>query len=135
MQRLFKITLKLIAGVTLLVILLFFGLMWYVTYNKNKVLKLVNTELNDGLDGTITIGDMRPNFFQQFPHISLGLQRVLVLDKRFVQHHHTLLDAKNLSISVNAWALLTGKLAINHITISNATVDIFTDSAGYSNLS
>jgi hypothetical protein len=135
MTRLLKVVLKIVAGTALLVILLFFGVIWYITYNKNKVLKLVNTELNSGLDGTITIGDMRPNFFQQFPHISLGLQRVLVIDKRFAEHHHTLLDAKDLSISVNAWALLRGKLAINHITISNASVDIFTDSLGYSNLS
>src|ERR1700754_2111256 len=135
MPRTLKIILKLIAGIALIVILVFFGLLWYVNSHKEKVLKLVNTELNNKLDGTIVIGDMKPNFFKRFPDISLGLSNVLVRDKRFTQHHRTLLDAKNLSISVNAWALLRGSININYIDISNAAVVLFTDSSGYSNQS
>lgn len=134
MRRLLKIVLKIVASIALLVLLLLFGAMLYITYNKDNVLKLVNAELNKVLDGKITIGSMRSGFFQQFPHISLELQNVFVRDKRFAEHHHTLLNAKYISISVNAWALLRGELAVNHINISNASVDIFTDSSGYSNL-
>jgi len=57
MPRTLKIILKLIAGIALIVILVFFGLLWYVNSHKEKVLKLVNTELNNKLDGTIVIGD------------------------------------------------------------------------------
>src|ERR1700744_776407 len=76
---------------------------------------------------------MQPDFFKRFPDISLKLSNVLVRDKRFAEHHRTLLDAKNFSISVNAWALLKGTLNIKHIDIDNAAVDLYTDSTGYSN--
>jgi hypothetical protein len=135
MPRTLKIILKLIAGIALLVILLFFGALWYVNSHKSTVLKLVNTGLNERLDGTVIIGDMKPNFFQRFPNISLALSNVLIRDKQYPVHHHTLLDAKDFTISVNAWSLLTGKLNINNIDIGNASVDLFTDSSGYSNVS
>ena len=135
MQRTLKIILKVIAGIALTVVLLFFGALWYVNSNKNAVLKLVNIELNAKLDGTVAIGDMKPNFFQRFPNISLALSNVLIRDKQYASHHHTLLDAKDFTISVNAWSLLTGKLNINNIDIGNASVDLFTDSNGYSNIS
>lgn len=135
MPRVLKIVLKVIAALVVVIALLFFGSLWYITHNKSKVLKLVNDELNTKFDGTIIIGDMKPNFFQHFPNISLGLKNVLIRDKRFAEHHRTLLDAKDFSISVKAWPLLTGSLDINHIDISNAAVDLFTDSTGYSNRS
>jgi hypothetical protein len=135
MSRPLKIIFKLIGTIAVIVILVFFGTLWYINYHKNKVLQLVNNELNDKLDGTVIIGDLKPNFFQRFPDISLGLKNVLIRDKRFAEHHRTLLDAKDLSISVNVWALLRGNLRINYIDISNAAVDLYTDSTGYSNQS
>src|SRR5579863_1066262 len=135
MPRVLKIILKLLAVLAVIVILLFAGSLWYVNSHKDKMLQLVNRELNDKLDGTIIIGDMQPDFFHRFPDVSLGLINVLIRDKRFNQHHRTLLDAKNFAISVRAWPLLRGELVINHIDISNAAVDIYTDSTGYSNRS
>jgi len=135
MPRVLKIILGLLAVLVVIAILLFFGSLWYVNSHKDKVLKLVNQELNDKLDGTIIIGDMQPDFFHRFPDVSLGLKNVLIRDKRFNEHHRTFLDAKNFSVSVRAWPLLRGELIINHIDISNAAVDIYTDSTGYSNRS
>jgi AsmA-like C-terminal region/AsmA family len=135
MPRWLKNTFKSIAGIAIFLLLLLSGAMLYVTYNKAKVLKLVNTELGKNLDGTVTVGDMQPRFFKGFPNISLALKNVLVRDRRFSQHHHTLLDAKDFDISVNAGALLSGGISINHIVISNAAIDLYTDSTGYSNSS
>jgi AsmA-like C-terminal region/AsmA family len=133
MPRFLKITLWIIVGIAVILVVLFFGGLWYVNSHKEKVLKLVNTELNQTLDGTIIIGDMQPDFVKRFPDISLKLSNVLVRDKRFAEHHRTLLDAKNFAISVNVWALLKGDIHIKHIDISNAAVDLYTDSTGYSN--
>ncbi len=130
-----KTTLKIIAAIAVFILLLLAGLMFYISQNKEKVLRLVNTELNKNLDGTVTIGDMRPRFFKGFPNISLSLKNVLVRDRRFEQHHHTLLDAKDFDVSVNIVGLLKGSVSINHVDISNAAIDLYTDSTGYSNSS
>jgi len=130
-----KISLKVLGGIVVLVLLLLVGATLYITYNKEKVLKLVNDKLNESLDGQVTIGDMSPQFFSGFPKLSLGLKNVLIRDKQFARHHHTLLDAKDFAVSVNAGALFRGTVSINHVVISNASIDLYTDSTGYSNTS
>ena len=135
MSRWLKNGLKILAGLILLVILFVIGVMLYVTYNKARVLKMVSNELNQKLDGQITIGDMKPQLFKRFPNISLELKNVTIRDKRFIEHKHTLLDAKEFYVSLNVFSMLTGKANIDRIDINNATADVYTDSTGYSNLS
>lgn len=135
MPNWFKTVLKIIGGIIVLILLILVGATLYINFNKAKVLKMVNTELQKNMDGTVIIGDMRSQFFKGFPNISLGLKNVLIRDKRFSEHHHTLLDAKDFDVSVNAGALLKGTFSIKHIDISNASIDLYTDSTGYSNTS
>ena len=135
MPKWLKISLKIFAGLVTLLLLALIGSTVYISYNKAKVLALVNTELKTNINGTIIIGDMEPEFFKGFPEISLRLKNVLIRDDRFAQHHHTLLDAKDFAVSLDALPILRGAVKINHIAISNATVDIYTDSTGYSNTS
>lgn len=135
MPKWLKIILKSLGVLVTLVMLLILGIFLYITYNKDKFLKLVNTELNKRIDGTVSIGGLSPQFFKQFPDVSLGLKNVVIRDKEFARHHHTLLDAQDFSVSVHASDLVKGTIKINHVDISNATIDLFTDSTGYSNTS
>ncbi|RKR83563.1 AsmA-like protein [Mucilaginibacter gracilis] len=135
MPALLKTILKIVGSLILVIALLIVAAFAYITLRKDKFLKMVNTELNKSVDGTVIIGNMHPMFFKRFPNISLGLENVLIRDKRFNEHHHTLLDAKNFDLSVNTANLLTGTIAINHLAISNASIDLYTDSTGYSNTS
>jgi hypothetical protein len=135
MPKWFKTSLKILAGFVLLILLIIVGATLYITFNKAKVLKMVNEQLDKSVDGTLVIGDMKPNFFRGFPDISLGLKNVLIRDKNFAQHKHTLLDAKDFNVSINTASLFRGTIDINHIEISNAAIDLFTDSTGYSNTS
>ena len=133
MPKWVKTTLKILSGIIALVIVAFIAIFVYVIFNKQKVLGLITTELNKNLNGTLTIGSLDPTFFKGFPGVSVGLKNVVIKDKLWATHHHTLLDAKNLYVSVDASALLKGTVSINKIEISNANIDLFTDSSGYSN--
>jgi len=135
MPKWLKISLKIFAGLIILIVLLVLGAMLYVTYNKDRVLKVVSAELNQKMDGQITIGDLKPQFFKHFPQFSLELKNVQIRDRRFAEHHHTLLDAKEFYVSLNAFSLLTGKASIGRVDIDHAAADLYTDSTGYSNLS
>jgi hypothetical protein len=135
MPKWIKISLKVLAGVILLVILLIIGSLLYVTYNKARVLKMVSNELNQKLDGEITIGDMKPQFFKNFPDVSLELKNVTIRDRQFAKHKHTLLDAREFYVSLNALSMIRGKASIERVDIDDATADLYTDSTGYSNLS
>lgn len=135
MPRWLKIVLKTLGGLIALLLLVAGGLALYIYFNKQKVLTAVNAELRKHVNGSVTIGDMHPQFFKGFPNVSLELTDVLVRDTAYQKHHHTLLSAKNVDISVDARALLHSSISINHIAISNAAVDLYTDATGYSNTS
>lgn len=128
-----KTTLKILGALTGIVIIAFAGIFMYIIFNKEKVLKMITTELNKNLDGTLTIGKLDPTFFKGFPGVSVNLKDVVIKDRQWPAHHHTLLDAKNVDVSVNATALLKGNVEINKIDIGQANIDLFTDSTGYSN--
>ena len=128
-----KTILKVLGGIIAIVIVAFIGVTIYVVYNKHKVLNLITTELNKNLNGTLTIGGLNPTFFKGFPGVSVALKDVTLKDKLWANHHHTLLSAKDIYVSVDASALLKGTVNINKVEISNANIDLFTDSTGYSN--
>ncbi|GAA4319942.1 hypothetical protein GCM10023149_18940 [Mucilaginibacter gynuensis] len=133
MPKWLKTTLKVLGGFVALIIIIFIGLTVYVSYNKQKVLTLITNTLNKSLDGSLSIGDIDPTFFSGFPGVSVSLKNVLLKDNQWAKHHHTLLQAGDVGVSVNALSLLMGDVDINKIVINNASIDLFTDSTGYSN--
>ncbi len=135
MPKWLKVLLKVVAGIFLLFILLSVGLFIYVNTHKEKVLTLITGTLNKNLDGKLTIGDIETTFFKGFPGISVSLRNVSIRDKRWAEHRHTLLDAKDFDVSINTAALLRGAIRISNIEISNAVIDLYKDSTGYSNTS
>ncbi|MEN0052998.1 MAG: AsmA family protein [Mucilaginibacter sp.] len=133
MPKWVKIILKITGGAIAFIIVAFIAITVYVVFNKQKVLQMITTELNKNLNGSLAIGALDPTFFKGFPGVSVSLKNVTLKDKLWANHHHTLLDAKNLYVSVNTIALLKGTVDIDKIEISNAVIDLFTDSTGYSN--
>ncbi len=130
-----KLIAKIIAGLVALIILLFVAAGIYIHYHKEALTKLVIKEANKSLNGTLNIGNLEPSFFKNFPGISVGLENIELRDKRWAEHHHTLLKAKDLDVAVNVLAFLKGNIVVNHINIENAAIDLYTDSTGYSNAS
>lgn len=133
MPKWIKIALKVLASLAGVIIIAFASISMYIIFNKEKVLKMITAELSKNLNGTLTIGKLDPTFFRDFPGVSVSLKDVVIKDKQWAVHHHTLLNAKNFDVSVNAAALLHGNTEINKIAISDAAIDLFTDSNGYSN--
>ena len=117
----------------LLVIIVFAGLSFYISGHKAKVIALVTAELNKNLDGNLVVGGVQTSLFENFPALSVKLENVTLRDKQYEQHHHTLLDTKNLDVSINFNDLFKGRVSIDHIDINNAIIDLYTDSNGYSN--
>lgn len=135
MPRWSKIALKTLGVIFILVLIGYISIAVYVNYHKKELLATITKELNKNLNGSLVIGSMEPSFLQGFPGVSLTLKNVVMKDKEWAKHRHTLLDAKLFDISVNAFGLLRGTIQINKITISDASIYLFTDSNGYANTS
>ena len=128
-----RVIARIILAIFLLLIVAYLSLAWYINTHKKEVLAQVTATLNEDIKGTLAIGDLDPTFLGGFPHVSLRLQNVVIRDSLYASHKHTFLNAGDLSLSVNPLALIRGAILIKKITIRNASIDMFTDSTGYSN--
>ncbi len=131
--RWFRWTLRGMGILLLLQIIFGVGVIWYVKSHKPEILAMVTEKLNENLNGKLTIADMEPTFFENFPRISLHLKNVTIRDTMFESHSKTLLQAEDFDIALNALAFIKGAVEIHKISISNASVNLFTDVNGYSN--
>jgi len=135
MPRWSKIALKVFGILVGLVLIVYIAAATYVTVNKKELLVSITKELNKNLDGSMTIESMDPTFLGGFPGVSVKLKNVLLKDKLWNQHKHTLLTARDFEVALNTLGLLTGTIEIKKIGIDNAAIYLFTDSNGYSNTS
>lgn len=130
-----KIILK-IAGIALSILLvLWLGIAAYVTTNKKALLESVTAQLNRDITGELKIENMEPDLIRGFPGISVSLKNILLRDSLYQQHHHDLLVAKEATISLNIFSLLSGSPDIKKLTITNGKIYLFTDSLGNTNTS
>ncbi|ASU33726.1 AsmA family protein [Mucilaginibacter xinganensis] len=135
MARWLKISLIIFASLVLFFIVVLAGLSIYISSHKTKVIAMVTAELNKNLDGKLTVGDVKTSLFERFPSLSVKLENVSLRDKQFERHHHTLLNTRSFDVAVNFKQLLKGNVNIDHIDITGANIDLFTDSSGYTNTS
>ena len=135
MPRWSKLILKTLGVIVILIFIGYISIAIYVNLHKQELLKTVTKELNKNLNGTLEIGSIDPTFLRGFPGVSLSLKNVVIRDKEWSKHKHTLLSAKLFDVSVNTIGLIRGAIEIKKITISDASIYLFTDTAGYSNTS
>src|SRR6476661_9167125 len=123
---------------TFAIILLVFLIAWvalavYISVNKKQILISLTEELNQNLNGKLTINSMEPALIQGFPGISVSLNQVLLRDSLYDIHKHDLLRAEHVYAAVNVISLLRRNPQINNISISNGRIYLYTDSLGRSN--
>lgn len=135
MPRWSKITLKVLGVLIGLILIIFIAAGIYVNANKKSLLATITKKLNQNLNGSIAIEGMDATFLRGFPGVSLSLRNVVLKDSLWNIHHHTLLEVKDLDVSVNTLALFRGTVDINKIGLNNATIYLFTDTNGYTNTS
>ncbi|CAL1518256.1 AsmA-like C-terminal region-containing protein [Chitinophaga sp. MM2321] len=133
MRKWLKVTLITGGSIIGLIILLFLGLTWYMHANKANFLKQITSQLNDHINGKLTIQDMEPSLFRSFPNVSIALKKVVLQDSLWQQHHHTLLDVDYIFVRVNTLSLLRKHVDVREVTLQNGTVYMYTDTSGYSN--
>lgn len=133
MSHWFKITLRVVGLILSLFLIAWIGLSAYVYTHKKKILTSITTQLNEDLNGKLTINRMEPSLIRGFPGISVALEDVELRDNLWSVHKHDLLRAKNVYVSVNAFSIFSGSVKIMDIELKNAEIYLFTDSTGIRN--
>ncbi len=135
MARWLKISLKVLASFFLLIIILWLGATYYINHNNKAILGTILNQLNSNVNGKIEVGSMETTLLKGFPGVSVSLKKVQLRDSLWAQHKHDLLNADDIDVSLNVFSLIAGNIKINKIGINNATIYIYTDTAGYTNTS
>ncbi|HVU59182.1 MAG TPA: AsmA-like C-terminal region-containing protein [Puia sp.] len=136
MKKFFRYSLWIAGSLGCLLILLWLGLAAYVTIQKQTILQKTRVELKKRLGGDASIGDMDISFFHHFPNVTVHLSKVTLRDSLWQEHHHDLLDAGNLYISLALFrSVFAGKLRVGRVYVEKGSVYLFTDTTGYSNTS
>ncbi|MGV3508784.1 MAG: AsmA family protein, partial [Sphingobacteriaceae bacterium] len=128
-----KIILKIFGIVLCVLLVLWLGIAAYVTSNKKSLLADLTTQLNNNINGKLTIESMEPALIRGFPGISVSLKNVVLQDSLYQQHRHSLLDAKEVFIALNVFSFFGGKVQIEKFNINDGKIYLFTDSLGNSN--
>lgn len=135
MSKWLRIALKALLGLCIVLALIWFGAAFYIKQNNQKILSQILTQVNQKVSGQVTIGSMSPNLLKGFPNVSVSLNEVLIRDSLWKNHHHDLVNAKKIEVSLNIFSLLAGTVNIRKAGLNNADICIYTDSTGYSNTS
>lgn len=115
-----------------------FLLLWavlasYVFTHKEQILSTIISQLNEDLNGKLSIRSMEPSLIRGFPGISVSLENVLLRDSLWDIHKHDLLRAKKVYVAINAFSILSGTASIKDIRINDAEIYLLTDSNGVRN--
>lgn len=124
-SRFFKIT-----GITLvtIILLLFFIPYLFPGFVSGKIKGLVNSSISGQLD----FSKARLSFFNHFPSLTLTLYDFNLKGSAPFQQD-TLVSANQLSFGINLKSLLSKKVKIDEIYLTNAFINIQVDSAGNAN--
>lgn len=107
----------------------------YVSIHKNSIKLYIEKQFNQSFCGTLTIKNIEPNFWKQFPNISLVLDGVTIRDNNWQIHQKDFGKVEHIYIGIKVLPLLSGAVNIRKIIVSDGSLFAFQDSLGQSNLS
>ena len=117
-----------------LLLLVWVALAIYVSVKKASLLEKARTEIKANLGADVQIGQLDISLFRHFPSITLQLSDVSIRDSLWPQHHHDLLQAKNVFVSCQIFRSLSSrKVQLGKIFLEHGTIYFYRDTSGYSN--
>ncbi len=128
-----RVLIFIMSGLLLLLIIAGAGFSWYIQANKAKILKNITGQLSERLQGTLTIKDMEPSVWKNFPSFSIKLEKVMLCDTLYPIHKIPMLQVDGLYLQIDLKSLLTQHPEIEKITATGGIMHLFTDSSYYSN--
>lgn len=135
MNRWLRGILLLILIGTGLTVFIYLALRLYLYRNEDKILTLVREEVQDRIQGELEIEGLDFALFRHPGEIAIDLKGVRLRDSLWDVHKVTLFEARALGIVFHPWELLGTKKEWKGLYLEGASLNLFFDSLGYSNLS
>jgi hypothetical protein len=116
-----------------ILVLAWLGLCGYVLWKKQALLKKAGVEMNRRFGANGGWSSLDISFFRDFPNITFRSSNMFLRDSLWKQHHHNLLEAKQLFLRCTPFSFFSGHLQVSKIFVEQGSVNIFNDSTGHGN--
>jgi hypothetical protein len=116
-----------------ILILFWVGMYSFFLLKKEAIRQQLSAEIGKAIKGQFIVKDLGMNFFNLFPNVSLSMKQVEVRDSAWNRHRQSLLKAQKVLLKIDPFSLLSGNVRISKLVIEDATIDLFSDSSGYTN--
>lgn len=134
MKKFLRHTIRVLACIIALSLLLWAILLAYMLFNKAAIITKVKAQINKQIKGEVVIEELKADFIRTFPFVSVRLTNVSIRDSLWNQHHHDFLKAEKIYVRLKLLSLFSGKPGAGKLIIENASVYLYTDTSGYTNL-
>lgn len=133
MTKSLRYTLKALAWILGILVLIWISLLAYVNLNEARLIDRISSVIKKTTKGEVKIGTLSVSFIRTFPIISLQLSDIVLRDSVYAIHKQDLFRADDVYLRVSLPGLISGKSPLGRILVRNGAVNILTDSTGYSN--
>ena len=106
---------------------------FYFENNKAEIVKKINTQINENIQGEAKIGDIGYKFLIGFPNFTVVLEDVELKDSLIAIHKRPVLKAREIEVRLDVLKLLKKEVDIPKIVIIDAKIDLYKDKNGISN--
>lgn len=99
---------------------------------KDTITKSVNEIANDYIKSDVAFKDIDLSFYSHFPNLTVGLHETKIGSSDNFKNQN-LINAEEIALGIDLFSLFGDKISFNQLYISNAEINIKTDSLGHSN--
>lgn len=136
MNKVLKLSLRILAVLLAIILLAFIGGWIYLKQHKKEVITFIESEAKKGLNGgTLHIGDISIGFNHTFPRLAFTIDTLTLRDSLWLLHRHDLISATRVYATLSFFKLIVGKIDIDRVQLEKPHIYLYTDSLGYSNTS
>lgn len=128
-----RILLKILGVFVGLLLLLWLGVLAFIHYNKNSFVNIITTQINDNINGEVSVQDIKPTLFRDFPDVSFKLSKLVVRDSLHKVHGKDIIQLSAGYVSIDLLSALRKDAFVKKLSLSNGTIAIYTDENGVSN--
>ena len=132
-NKFLKYTLRAVLITIGIYLLLLMTIYIYISSNKKSIVAKVTTEINDKIQGIVSIDNIDVTLFTTFPSFAVQIQNITIKDSLYAQHGHTFFTAKNVYAKLSFLSLIKRKPEVSKLVVEKASLYLFKDSSGYTN--
>jgi hypothetical protein len=104
-----------------------------VYVKQDDIVQELLVDMNKDFQGAAEIGESHISLFENFPYISIDLQRFKVYETKS-KKHKPLVNVKHAYIGFNMWTIMTGKMEVKKIKLKGGHLDIVQHKDGSLNI-